>query len=274
MNTLGVFSGGGGKGLCKLAGAISALDDAGIRMDVVSGTSAGGLAAIAYALGLSGRNLSAVLTSLPENAIKCHRTLWKLRLRGPWKVSSIHDPMNARAAIAKVTQGRTREYLSVPCHVWGVDIGTGEKVDLLDPQHRATLDTAALATMSAPPFLPAVRVGGRWIIDGGVRYNLPLLPTWRDYDRVVILNVAGEYRGDPRRDVVSTVVNAMRIMLAEQTTEPLEDFTLHQGIMAGKVAIINLPDDAPGGLLDLKHDLIGKSYALTRQQIPTAWRKA
>lgn len=271
--TLGIFTGGGGPGVCALVGALQAFEDLHIRFDVLSGTSAGGLVATAKSLNWDALALSQLLTGMAPDALRSRRLAWKvprISLGKGWPhvrfLPSVDHPDKVEALIGRVVWGRTRESLTIPCHVWGCDLNTGDIVDLLDPAEEFSLEQAMAGTMRAPPFLPVLHVGNRRIIDGGVRFNCPLIHTWQSFDAVYILNVAGAYRPDPRDDMLSVGVAAMKLMLADQTLDPLQSFAVRQGIAAGKVRIIELDFPTTAGLLELDHTLIGKGYATTHRE--------
>ena len=67
-----VLSGGGARGFAHI-GVLKALEDAGIQVDYLSGTSMGGVIAAAYASGMSPGEIEAV-----TQEYKDYRSLWRL----------------------------------------------------------------------------------------------------------------------------------------------------------------------------------------------------
>jgi NTE family protein/lysophospholipid hydrolase len=155
-----VLGGGGARGVAHF-GAIRALVDSGVPIDVVGGTSLGGLIAPRFAMGKSideierdGRD--AFVHRRPHNEL----TLPIVSLISPRRMTRI----------ARDTYGDARfEDLWLNSFCVACDISTGETVVLRDgPVWKAVLATSSLPGVSVP-----VVHGKRLLVDGGVVDNLP-----------------------------------------------------------------------------------------------------
>jgi NTE family protein len=175
---IGVALGGGGaRGLAHL-GVLQVLEDAGVPVDIIAGTSMGGIVACLYAAGIplddlvaSGKKVSLVDLASPD-----------LKWRGLFG----HEKLASLLADLLGDDEVTFEDLDIPAAVVCADIETGELV-ILD---EGPLIPALLATAAVPILFSPVHHQGRWLVDGGVLNNLPVdLVCHMGADRVLGVNV-------------------------------------------------------------------------------------
>lgn len=153
------FGGGGVRGLAHL-GVMRALDEAGIRADVVTGTSAGAAAAALYASGSAYKDIEARVLSASEFA-----------LADP--VLSTRGLLNGQSYAAWIREsvgGRHIENLPIPLAVTVTDIGEGEALLITS----GDVGEAVQASASVPVSVIPVESGGRTLIDGGVLSLVPI----------------------------------------------------------------------------------------------------
>lgn len=162
LPTLGVaLSGGGVRGLAHL-GALQVIEDEGIAIDAIAGTSMGGLVAGLYAAGVP-------LDTLIDAATQAGLLSFAAP-DGTWRGLFGHRKMRAFLSDLLGSDERHFEDLEIPTAVIAVDIETGEMV-VLD---HGPLIPALLATSAFPIVFSPVHHQGRWLIDGGVLNNLPI----------------------------------------------------------------------------------------------------
>lgn len=152
------LSGGGVKAFCH-AGVLKALEEKGIRPDVISGVSAGGVVAALYADGYSPDSILSMFRkqsffnyyrfSFPDGGL--------LSLRG------------FKEFLDTTLHAKTFEELSIPLKIIATDFDSGrtvvfEKGDLVD---------ALVASCSVPMLFPPYKINGVNYVDGGVLQNLP-----------------------------------------------------------------------------------------------------
>lgn len=158
---VGLALGGGGvRGLAHL-GVLRFLEEQSIPVDVITGTSMGGLIAGIYA---SGVPLDRIITFATN--------LRLLDLASPdrsWRGFFDHRKMSDLLVEILGTDDITFEDLGIPIAVVAADLLTGELV-VLDS---GPLIPALMATSALPLFFAPVRHQDRWLIDGGVLNNLP-----------------------------------------------------------------------------------------------------
>ena len=154
------FAGGGARGLAHL-GVLKALEEEGVRLDVVVGTSMGGLVAGLYAAGVS-------LEEMLEFQEKGLLDLVSIDPAG--RGLSNQEKLVSLLADLLGSEELTFEELGVRAAVVATDIQAGEMV-ILD---RGPLIPALAATAALPLLFAPVRHQGRWLVDGGVFNNLPV----------------------------------------------------------------------------------------------------
>src|ERR1700728_673231 len=167
-----VFQGGGSLSAPQV-GMLRALSEAGVLPDLVVGSSAGAVNAVAFATdptqaGLD--RLEAVWMSLRRRKVAhfSARTLLAAALgRGDGLVSNsaLRDLLGSAALPA------TLDGTAVPAHVVATDLGSGAAVVLSDGQ----TGPAVRPSCASPALSPPVEVDGRLLVDGGVAADAPVL---------------------------------------------------------------------------------------------------
>lgn len=185
-----VLSGGAAKGLAHV-GAIRVLEEAGLPVDVVTGTSMGAIVGGLYAIGYTPAMMDSVLRALdwtalltdasPRSALDIER-----RLEAGETLVSLPIEGGAIRLPSGVIEGqRVLELLARltwPVHGVGdfaelprgfatvvMDLRTGEAVRLTG----GSLPLAIRASMSIPALFEPVVLDGRTYVDGGLARNLP-----------------------------------------------------------------------------------------------------
>ncbi|HZS16205.1 MAG TPA: patatin-like phospholipase family protein [Candidatus Dormibacteraeota bacterium] len=175
--TVLVLGGGGGRGAAQL-GVLRALAERGIRPDACVGTSVGALnAAMVAAVGLERAVplLEQVWASEHTRAVfraqRLQMVANRLRRR-PYLRSGqcIRDLVRFAFGLVDV---RGYEDLQIPLHVIVTDLSEGTPVVLGADGHES-LEDALCASCAIPGVFPAVRVGDRQYVDGGVTENCGL----------------------------------------------------------------------------------------------------
>ena len=185
-----VLSGGGAKGYAHI-GALRVLEEAGVRVDYIGGTSMGSIVGGLYAAGYSADQLEELLRSIDifdylQDAIEREdrpiyekmydeKYLLGLDLRNfsvqlPAALSEgqrVHDLFSHwTAPVGHITD---LSQLPIPFLAVATDLGTGEDV-VLDRGHLADVMRASAAL---PGLLSPYELDGRVLTDGGVSNNYP-----------------------------------------------------------------------------------------------------
>jgi len=171
MATALVLSGGGNLGAVQV-GMLLALSEAGVRPDLLVGTSVGavngGFAATRFEPeALVG--LADVWRGLRRSDIYPYRPL--LGLRGfVGRADHLVPPTGLRALLERHLGFRRLEDAPIPLHVVACDVRTGAEVVLSS----GPAVPALLASAAIPGVFPPVELDGRVLVDGGVVDNTPI----------------------------------------------------------------------------------------------------
>lgn len=157
---LGLALGGGAARGFAHIGVIQVLEEAGIRPDLVVGTSAGSLVAALYAHGKTGTELAAMALTMDEAAI----TDWGFPSRG-----LIRGEALARY-VREQTGGLPIEQMKLPLGIVATDLDSGAGVLF----RRGDTGTAVRASSSVPAVFQPVKIGEREYVDGGLVSPVPV----------------------------------------------------------------------------------------------------
>ena len=157
---LGLALGGGAARGFAHIGVIQVLEEAGIRPDLVVGTSAGSLVAALYAHGKTGTELASMALTMDEGAI----TDWAFPSRG-----MIRGEALARY-VREQTGGQLIEQMKMPLGIVATDLVSGAGVLF----RRGDTGTAVRASSSVPAVFQPVKIGDREFVDGGLVSPVPV----------------------------------------------------------------------------------------------------
>jgi NTE family protein len=186
-----VLSGGGAKGFAHV-GALKVIEEAGIPVDFITGTSIGSIVGGLYAMGydaatlekiIGNQNWEALLSNESRRAFipaitKEEQSRYLLSL--PIKAKKISIPegvLNGQKAMDLFTYLSYGYHdlddfsrLPIPFKCIAADIATGEEV-VLD---KGFLPLAMRASMSVPAIFSACEIDNRMLVDGGIINNFPV----------------------------------------------------------------------------------------------------
>lgn len=177
------LSGGASRGAYHL-GVLKALEELGIRVRAISGSSIGAVVGVGYACGNSPEAMIAFFKSRAfAKSIK-----WNFFGGSVWKIDPNHP------VFEPFFQGHTRlEALPLPLHVSLCDLQKGEVLYVQTGDLRQILE----ATCALAPFFPFRTIEGSWYGDGGFVDNLPLQPLKKSALPLLAVNLhpCPPYRG-------------------------------------------------------------------------------
>ncbi|GGD51728.1 patatin-like phospholipase family protein [Muriicola marianensis] len=186
-----VLSGGGAKGLAHI-GALKVIEEAGVRIDYIGGTSMGAIVGALYASGFSANQLDSLFrrTNLTEliqdNLPRDAKTFYEkeaseryaltlpfndFKLSFPQGLSSGQNIYNALVRMLyHVKDIRDFNDLKIPFFCIATNVETGKQVML----NKGYLPEAILASGTFPSLFQPSEVDGEVLIDGGVLNNYPV----------------------------------------------------------------------------------------------------
>ena len=175
MKTIGlVLSGGGARGMAH-AGVLKALDELGISVSLISGTSSGALAGILYAAGVP----PSEMPGLFQKMRLFNYSGWSFDRKGLLKSTTF------RNLITKNVKVQNFEELSIPVTVCITDFTNAKTVyvnsgPILEP---------LIASCSIPFLFTPVIMNGTMMVDGGLLNNFPVEPFIGNVDHIIGVHV-------------------------------------------------------------------------------------
>ena len=193
------FGGGAARGLAHL-GVIKALEEAGIRADVVCGTSAGSIVASLYAGGYSWDAVAEVTRSLD----------WGDFIQPVFPRMGLVRAERLEKRLEDMLGDRTIEELDIPFRAVTVDLIRGEQyiVDSGPVAH------AVRASCSIPGIFEPVEYEGRCLVDGGVLNDVPF-DVCRDMgaDYVIAIDLNGDIvQGRQPENIFNVLMYSFAVM--------------------------------------------------------------
>jgi NTE family protein len=185
-------------------GILEALDEAGIEIDRLAGTSAGAVVA--------------ALRAFDVGPARMHQLLVPLTWRKVSSFSASSLGLLSNEAIADILDdelGTVRiEDAHIPLAIVAADIHTGEIVVLREgPLAEAVRASAAIPGIYAP-----VSVGGRLLADGGIVANVPVRPLREmDADVIVAATLGEALPFQSVRSLIGVLTNAFLIAVYSAT---------------------------------------------------------
>jgi NTE family protein len=186
-----VLSGGGAKGVAHI-GVLKVLEEAGIPIDYIAGTSMGAIVGGLYAIGYSPSALDSIVRiqdwqTLLSNQISRDKLLFtekeindKTLLSIPFSRDRLEIPtgvLSGEAVLNMLTayttgyhSTTTFDSLPIPFACVAYDLETGDEVIIRE----GNLATAIRASMSIPGVFSTVQIDNKILIDGGVINNFPV----------------------------------------------------------------------------------------------------
>jgi len=186
-----VLSGGGAKGFAHI-GALKAIDEAGIRVDYIGGTSMGAVIGSLYAAGYSANAIEEIMKNLDFRDFMQHEVSRKakpfyqkendhkyvLRLSVEDKKiqlpSGLTDGQEVLNYLSKYTQhvNTVTDFneLPIPFVCIATDLENGAQVLL----NKGYLPDAVRASASFPTLLEPMELDGKLLVDGGIVNNFPV----------------------------------------------------------------------------------------------------
>ena len=201
---LGVaFSGGGAKAAAH-CGAIQALEEYGLRPDVVSGTSAGSLVAVLYSAGFTPVQMIELFSGL-----KFFKDIVTPRM----PKGGFFDSKPLVEFIRKNVPYRNIEDLPIPTFIVASDIEHG----MAKTFSRGELAPRLVASCSIPVIFRPMLINGVHYVDGGAFQNLPVPAIRQKCETVIALNLNLLTEDEYRDNIISVAYRSFSMMFMSNT---------------------------------------------------------
>lgn len=199
---LGVaLSGGGARGLAH-AGALKAIEDAGLKPDIISGVSAGSIVAVLYGAGVKPERILDMF-SFPRFS---DFTDFALGKGGIFKIEKF---------IGYITTALGRfknlEHLRIPVTVCATNLEDGDPESFTE----GPIGPRIQASCSIPIAFPPVVIDGVKYVDGGVLRNLPAWAIRDNCRHLIGINVSPMQRKDMGKNSIFDIALRTYSLLAK-----------------------------------------------------------
>lgn len=198
---IGLALGGGAARGFAHVGVIQVLEEAGIRPDLLTGTSAGSLVAALYASGMSGARLEQVALAMEEAAF----TDWTLPIfsRGVLRGDALARFVNTTLS------GRLIDAMTIPLGVVATDLHSGQGVLF----RRGDTGTAVRASSAVPAVFLPVRIGDREYVDGGLVSPVPVrYARQMGAELVIAVDISSAPEGNAANGTLEILLQTFAIM--------------------------------------------------------------
>ncbi len=192
------LGGGAARGFAHI-GVIQVLEENGIKVDYVTGTSAGSLVAALYASGKNGTSLAALADSMDESAF----TDWAFPGRGLIRGEALAK------FVRENTGGRLIEQMKLPLGIVATDLDSGQPIlfQIGDP------GVAVRASSAVPAVFTPVRIGTREYVDGGLVSPVPVrFARQMGAELVIAVDISAIPDGNPTGDPMRMLLQTFAIM--------------------------------------------------------------
>jgi NTE family protein len=198
---IGLALGGGAARGFAHVGVIQVLEEAGLRPELVVGTSAGSLVAALYASGRTGAQLQEVAQSMEEAAF----TDWTLPIfsRGMLRGEALARYVNAQV------RGKLIEQMPLALGIVATDLNSGQGVLF----QRGDTGTAVRASSAVPAVFLPVKIGSHEYVDGGLVSPVPVrYARQMGAELIVAVDISSAPEGNPAGDTLQILLQTFAIM--------------------------------------------------------------
>lgn len=191
------LSGGGVRGFAHV-GALRALEDVGIRPDIIAGVSAGSVVASFYASGMTADEIFELFGKVDFNDF----------LQVDISKSGLLKLDKFRKFLAKNLPVDNIENLRIPTIIAATDIDNQQEM----PFTTGNIAERVTASCSIPLVFRPVKIDGSYYVDGGVMHNLPSYYLRPICEKVIGINVSPSRLGPIKMNVRALAYRTYKIM--------------------------------------------------------------
>ncbi len=192
------LGGGAARGFAHI-GVIEVLEEAGIRPDLVVGTSAGSLIAALFADGRTGAQMAEMARTMDEGTL----TDWAFPTRGLIRGQALARYVRSQVSVRNIEQTR------LPLGIVAADLDSGEPVLF----RRGDIGTAVRASSAVPAVFEPVRIGTHEYVDGGLVAPVPVhFARQMGAEFVIAVDISSPPAGNPTSDVMDMLLQTFAIM--------------------------------------------------------------
>ena len=255
------LAGGGLKGLAHI-GALAALEELGVKIDYLSGTSSGSIFASFYAMGYSLEEIKnrtmqnyKMLTKIPKTPLfkagATYLTSGVAQIEGLIPGENIE---NLVKEVSKDTKIKNMNQIEIPFAIAAVDTITtkeciflskeikGKKLEDVDYIYDVPIAKATRASMSFPGVFTPCQYGKYNFIDGGTKDNLPVkVLKEMGAEKIIALSFKiDDYK--PKEDIFAILLRAVDIFSLGDVREAQKEADLAIEINCQGTTLLEIDD--------------------------------
>ncbi len=209
---IGLALGGGAARGFAHVGVIAVLEEAGLKPQLVVGTSAGSLVAALYASGKTSAQLQQTALNMEEVAF----TDWMLPIfgRGMFRGDALARYVN------ELVSNRSIENMLIPLGIVATDLGNGDAVLF----QRGDTGVAVRASSAVPGVFVPVKIGAREYVDGGLASPVPVrFARQMGADVVIAVDISTPPEANPASNTLQILLQTFAIMVKSINQFELKD---------------------------------------------------
>ncbi|MDN5335740.1 MAG: hypothetical protein PWR02_766 [Synergistales bacterium] len=242
---IGLALGGGGALGAAHIGVLKAVEELGIQIGCISGTSAGALVASLYAFGMPWEKLAEIAHEIKWMEIS-KLSLSQYGLLSNEKLGSFIEQNIGNARI---------EEAEIPLAIVATDITTGEEIILKEGYVRK----AVMASTCIPGVFVPVEIDGRLLVDGGIVENVPVSPLQdMGADFIIGVDLNSGRRKERPKNIIEVLLRSF-------------DFTLKAAtrLQTERADLLIQPDLSSYSMYDMNkaEDLIRRGYEAVKRAL-------
>jgi len=262
---IGLVLGGGGAAGVAHVGVVQALEELGIRPDVITGTSMGAIVGALYAAGFTPDELQEAVTTIDWSSI--FNDTSDRQLLHPLRRDTRLDPFSVqtdlpigigaggiqvdaglidavklnltlRRLFARAQGVSDFDDLPIPFRAIATDLVSGEAVVLGE----GDLTAAVRASMSIPALFPPVEIDGQLLVDGGVVNNLPVdVARAMGADILIVSEIPGaDVAPEDLRSFTAVLAQTMSVMIGANSQVQIATLTERDVLLVPDVEAVGM----------------------------------
>jgi len=205
-----VLSGGGARGLAH-AGVLQALDEIGLPVNIISGTSSGAIIGVMYAAGVPPSEMVNIVSKSKLFDI----TGISFDFKGLLKTKSFHK------ILSQFVPMKTFEELAIPVMVCTTDFTRAKTVF----HDKGPFEDVVVASCSIPLIFSPSIINGNMLVDGGLLNNFPIEPLINKCDHLlgVHVNPLGVFK---RKNISGMIERCFQMAISSGNRQKAKQCTL------------------------------------------------
>jgi NTE family protein len=247
-----VLGGGGARGFAHV-GILEVMEEAGIPIDIIVGTSVGALIGALYASGLKSNEIQTITkkikwTDLTDfSFVSVFRLLFFERMLDTDKMESY---------IAKKISNKRFDELNISFACLATDIQTGESIILRE----GDVASAVRASAAIPGLFKPVEYKHRFLVDGGIINNIPVdVAKMLGADIIIAVNIEGDFTKQQVESIYQVIMQMSSIKNKIMDDKLLKDADYVIKPKVGDVGMLEIQrkDECfNAGLIQARKDII------------------